>query len=249
MRRPLAAKLATAAAVFLVFGVAPTAFASTIIDVNTSNASNWFVTGAGATSATAFPFSGFGASGISLTSNGNRTGSFVSGGSLANFNGFWYADFPFTLPSNATDIALSFSGLFGDDRMVLQLNGINIGNFRYDNPAGTNDLMSFPPGPPDVPFTFTNQTSGTITSGFLTGQVNTLRLIVGNTATAQPFTPTRTFQGDGDNTWVEVAGIVNYSVPEPSTSDLAVLSTLALVLLFAHAKKVGQSSKTASPDS
>ena len=59
-------------------------------------------------------------SGISLTSNGFRTGTIIAGGSLDTFDGFWYADLSFNLPSNATNVALTFSGFFGDDRAVLQ---------------------------------------------------------------------------------------------------------------------------------
>ena len=75
---------------------------------------------------------------------------------MANFNGFWYADFTFALPADSFDIALSFSRLLADDRVVLQLNGTNIGDYLLSTGGiGGPGMMSFPAGPPDVPFTFT----------------------------------------------------------------------------------------------
>ncbi len=165
---------------------------------------------------------------ISITNNGNQTGAFVSGATLANFNGFWYADYTFTLPSNATDPRLSFSSLLGDDRIVLQLNGTNIGDYLLSTGGvGGPGVMSFPPGPPDVPFTFTDQASATITSGFLPGAVNDLRLIINNTGTASPSAATRTFQSSGDFTYAQLSGTITYSIPEPGGLSLVAIAALA----------------------
>jgi hypothetical protein len=142
----------------------------------------------------------------------------ASGGNLANFNGFWYADLTFPLPGDATDVSLSFSGLTGDDRAVLQLNGTNIGDYTNGGNPGTG-VMSFPPGPPDVPFAFVEQASGTVTSGFLLGTNNILRLVVNNTYSTALSAHTRSF-GFGDGTAAYLVATVTYSVPEPDPFGL-----------------------------
>jgi len=86
------------------------------------NAANWRVTGAGATAVAPFQTSANHAGEISLTSNALKSGTFVTGGSLAAFNGFWYADISFSLPANAVNISLNFDNFYGNDRAVLQLN-------------------------------------------------------------------------------------------------------------------------------
>src|SRR5438309_119818 len=91
------------------------AFSATVIDLGTANAGIWSITGAGASGAAALAVTGGGGT-ISITDNSLQTGTYVSGGSLANFNGFWYADFMFVLPSDAINIVLNFSGLAADDR-------------------------------------------------------------------------------------------------------------------------------------
>lgn len=203
---------------------APPAF-GVEIDLGTSTASNWSVTGGGAVNASAFAYTPL--AGISITSNGYSTGTFATGGSTALFNGFWYADQKFALPSNATSVSLAFSGFMGDDRVVLQLNGTTVGDFFLNgveaNPPLTGPgLMSFPPGPPDTAFTFTGKSSGTILTGFSLGGVNDLRIIVNNTnahvldASTTPFSST-------DATHAQLVATVSYSVPEPAS--LTVLST------------------------
>ena len=120
--------------------------------VGTQNdASSWLITGAGATAAPAFQDG----NAISITSTGNQSGTFVTGGSLANFNGFWMASNQFSLPANATSTSLTFSGLNFDDRGVLELNGKVIGNTGLGATGTTTTEMAFPPGPPDVSYTFT----------------------------------------------------------------------------------------------
>src|SRR5579859_6116291 len=71
--------------------------AADTISVDTLTAA-WTVSGGGATNATPF----INGSGISVTSNTFQTGTFVSGGSAANFDGFWTARLTFSLPGNAT---------------------------------------------------------------------------------------------------------------------------------------------------
>src|SRR6185437_6685046 len=156
-----------------------------VIDLSTSTPANWTVTGGGAVNAPAYAYTPL--SGIAITSNAFAKGTFASGGSNVGFNGFWYADAKFQLPANATSIALTFTNLLGDDRVVLQLNGVNIGdyflnNFESNPPLTGPGVMSFPPGPPDGAYTFTDTASGVINSGFILGGQNDLRLVLNNTA-------------------------------------------------------------------
>jgi hypothetical protein len=199
------------------------------------NAASWEITGGGAAGATAFQVDVTQAGQIAPTSNGKSSGSFASGGSLANFNGFWYADETFKLPSNATNIKLSFSGLYGDDRIVLELNGTMIGNYALNGTNGAgNGVMSFLgpndmhlPNPPDVNYTFTDAVSGTATTGFVVDGVNDLRLIVNNTGQEPITDPTRTFKGTDDTTEAFLDATLTYqvkSVPEPSSLLIGIVS-------------------------
>ena len=200
------------------------------IDVSTSaaNAPDWLVTGAGASGASAFALNPAGflnpppVPSIGISSTGAQNGTFVAGASLSKFTGFWYADFPFALPANATNVSLSFSRLFGDDRIVLQLNGVTRGDFFLNGFVDSPPLvgpgsMSFPPGPPDVPYVFTGHRSGVITSGFLPGQTNDLRLIVNNTDDHDLNAPTVPFAIPGDTSEAALVGTVTFDVPEPLT--------------------------------
>jgi hypothetical protein len=208
-------------ALALLFG--QEARAEFMMNVGTNGeASNWLVTGAGASQAPAFQVG----SGISLTSTGNSTGTFVTGGSLGQFNGFWYATSTFTLPANATSVSLAFSNLSADDRGVLELNGTIIGNTLLSGSPGSQGELSLPPGPPDHPFTFTNVTSGTITSGFVIGGTNTLTLVVNNT---DGHASTQTFHDPGDGCTGAFNGTLSY-VPEPSSIVLVSLAGAAFVL-------------------
>ena len=77
------------------------------------------------------------------------------------------------------------------------------------------------------PFTFTDRASATITSGFLPGAVNDLRLIINNTGTASPSAATRTFQSSGDFTYAQLSGTITYSIPEPGGLSLVAIAALA----------------------
>lgn len=198
-----------------ILGAAEMSAQGATINLGTAgNAASWKVTGAGATNAVPFQTSANHAGEISLTSNALKGGTFVTGGSLAAFNGFWYADIPFSLPANAVNVSLSFDSFYGNDRAVLQLNNIAIGNMDHLDGTGSG-VMAFPPGPPDVPFTITGVTSGTATTGFILGGSNTLRMIINNTGVTPITAPTATFASTGDATDAYVNATVTYDVPEP----------------------------------
>lgn len=201
--------LAVASGVFV-----PANFAAgTSINVGTSNnAASWLITGGGATGAPAFQTSANHSGEISLTSNAFSSGSFVSGGSLAAFDGFWFADLTFLLPINMAGVTLTFNSLYGNDRVVLQLNGTSIGNVDHLGATGAG-VMRFPGGAHDVAFTFTGTKSGTISSGFLPG-TNTLRLVVNNTGQTSISAPTASFANSGDATDVYLNATVTYEISD-----------------------------------
>jgi hypothetical protein len=162
---------------------AHTALAVTVNLGTPGNAASWLITGGGASLAPAFPLNcTSGEVGcISTSSNGFSTGTLVTGFSVSN-SGYWYADNTFTIPAGATNVALSFSGLAGDDRVVLELNGTIIGNVCCASGLVYGNGIMMLNGVSYVnPFDFTNVLSGTVTTGFVIGGTNTLRLIENNT--------------------------------------------------------------------
>jgi hypothetical protein len=200
-----------------------------VINLGTAVTSNWTVTWGGAANAPAFEFtpSGFdpgdpvSLTGICITSDGDSPAS--------QFNGFWYADADFQLPSNASSVSLVFSTLRADDRVVLELNGNILGDYflngLYANPPLTGlGVMSLTSGD-DAPYTFTGISSGTITSGFILGGENDLRMIVNNTGQAVLTAPTVS----GGPTHAELTALVSYSVPEPGALALSCIGSIALL--------------------
>jgi hypothetical protein len=216
-------------AVFPLVSYLPCLQASTAFDISSTPA-NWLVSGAGA--ANAVPL--LTGSHLSITSNENETGAFIVGGSLSNFDGFWAASSSFFLPLNATNISLSFGHFSSDDRAVLDLNGVVIGN--SGNGAPGDGSFNFTDGSTLQAFDFTDQISGTITTGFNIGGQNSLVVIVNNTSTGI-LGATRTFQSTSDNTFFELTGVVTDTiVPEPASAVL-VWSGGAVLLLLAFIRK------------
>jgi hypothetical protein len=199
---------------------------SSAVTINIGSASgSWTVSGAGASNATPFIFPG---GGLSLTSNARRTGTFVDGAALANFNGFWSATLTFLLPANATNVSLTFSNLGADDRVVFGIltspdDGVIFGDGGLNVPAtgSLNGLMKFEENGVDEPFTFNGADSaGTVTGPFTLAGANTLIAIINNTASGA-VGATKTFGGDGDGTVFRLQGAVTFSqVPEPGGMGL-----------------------------
>lgn len=173
-------------------------------------ASNWRVTGAGATDAPAYPYGGRQQE-ISLSDTGGRTGQFVTGGSAEKFNGCWIATRRFTLPAEVESISLTFSNFQCDDRGVLLLNGTVIANYSVMG-AGPGRI-SRSPDLPDTEFPFTNVTSGTVDAGFVFGGENTLTIVVNNVVWDR-HQHTRPFTSPSDGTHAGVDAAIVLTLPK-----------------------------------
>ena len=188
----------------------------TTFDFSTTIFTNWTVTAGGATNVT--PYQDRGGMAITVTSTGNNSGSFLPGGSLSSFGGFWLANCSFSLPLNATTISLTYTNLGVDDRVVLMLNGRPIGatGISATSPNQTyQGQMVFEDGGALQACSFTGpnaSVSATVTTGFNLGGVNTIQAIINNTYSGI-FGGTTTFVSGGDYTSFGVLGTVSYSVP------------------------------------
>lgn len=205
-----------------------------MIDVSTSiaNAPNWLVTGAGAINAPSISHSD-GSISVTTVESIVTNMAYAGAGTLAGFDGFWVANLTFFVPDGATGLSLTFSGLIADDRTVLELNQRILGDFRL-NPgeAGISQtgpgMMAFSDGflgANDQMYDFTGVTSGTVTTGFLTG-INNLTLIVNNTGDSTLLAHTARFVGNGDltgallNASVSFQEFVPTQTPEPASLSL-----------------------------
>ncbi|MGO8698536.1 MAG: hypothetical protein ACLQVY_12545 [Limisphaerales bacterium] len=200
------------------------------VPIDTGTAA-WTVTGGGATQVSPYVLSGFAFGSptgpnvyepaLSVTSTGSSTGTFLPGGSLANFDGFWLADFTFYLPPNATDVSLNFANFYVDDRAVLTLNDSIFA--AVGTMGGSSGPMVFTDGGPLVPYSSFNSSvdgfvSGTVTSGFNIGGENTIEAIINNTDQGVNGPDINISALDG--TSFALSGAVSYStaaVPEPTT--------------------------------
>jgi hypothetical protein len=168
---------------------------------------------------------------LSVTSNGFSTGSYLPGGNIADFTGFWLAEYTFFLPANATNITFNYSSLFADDRVVLELNGqiLNATGI-YSNETSSGDMVFSDGGSPVAYSSFNSpngEISGTATSGFILGGTNTVEAVVNDTGNGI-FGSDQTINS-GDSTFLGLSGTVTYSVPEPTSLSLLALALFPLV--------------------
>lgn len=178
------------------------------------NANGWTATAGGAVNAVPFVFdenqpgNGWNANVISVTSNGLSTGTFLSGGSLSNFYGFWTANYSFFMPYGSTNISLNYSGLFADDRVVLELNGKPINAVGIKAPGV--GYMVFSNGGSSVSYSFSQlNSSGAVSNGFIFGGQNNLTAIVNNTFDGI-FGGLTSITNSGDHTGFAVTGTLSY---------------------------------------
>ena len=197
------------------------------ITIDTATAA-WTVSGGGATNATPFLVG----DGISITSNTFQSGTFVSGGSAANFDGFWTASLSFFLPADATNVILNFSNLQADDRAILELNGNIIGSAGIFGP-GTGQMAFTDGGPLVDNVTFGgNPSSGSANSGLILGANNTLLAIVNdtNTGITGPLNDSHSFF----ETAFVVDGSISFDtptspVPEPNNALVSLIAGSVLL--------------------
>lgn len=199
------------------------------LDIGVSTSGNWTVSGGGASNVSPYivttkVFPGGGAPGftitwISITSTAETNGTFVAGGSIAGFSdGFWIADYRFFLPSNAVSVTLNYTNLYGDDRVVLTLNGTPIAATGIISAQGTNGDMVFTRGGPTQPYTFSGpdgSVSGVVAAGFHAGSSNLLEAIANNTHTGIYGTNEPLSAGIHDQAILGLAGTISYSIAVP----------------------------------
>ena len=216
----------------LVFVLTTSVGTAATIDLSTpGNASDWLVSAAGAVDAPAFQSSVNRPGTITPIDNALITGNFVAGGSIGDYNGYWHAENRFVIPTGASDVQLDFTGLWANDRVVLSLNGVAIGNATFGGNTGAG-LMRFDENGVDQPFTFTETTSGLVTNGFNVGGTNVLRMTVNNTGVdlAAP-TVASAFNGDATVAHLATATVSFTAIPEPSAVFTLLLGTALLPIM------------------
>jgi hypothetical protein len=184
-----------------------------IINFSTTNIFGWLATAGGAVDAVPY----HDASSITITSNAFSNGTFLQGGSLANFDGFWSAKYEFTLPYGATNVVLIYSNLLSDDRVVFELNGTAIGATGGQTTSGlTSGNMVFTEGGSSESYFFSGPNgtvSNTVTGGFIVPGTNVLLAIVNNTGNGVGGTMKTITASDG--TTFGVKGVIQYSIVPP----------------------------------
>jgi hypothetical protein len=188
--------------------------------------------------------------GLTVTSTSYMGGTPIAGGT---FNGFWAAEFSFTLPVGFSTPSLTFSGLYADDRAVLELNPAGgfpavtansgvIGNTTWLQGTGTMDFTSGCTVGCSYSFTGANGAGdagnfGTVTSGFVTG-TNYIVLIVNNTDSTSLSSRTVGLQNTGSQTVAAFSGSLSYtaptSVPEPETFSYLLLGMIPVAYRLAR---------------
>jgi|CXWL01.1.fsa_nt_gi RHS repeat-associated protein len=145
-------------------GSALCALAPIDIGITSANLGNWTATSGGITGGLV-PYA---------------PGGFIPA-NLGQFTGYWQADYTFNLSAADIDkVQMDVSQLWADDRVVLQVNGVNIDSTGIYSPG--IGVMAFTEGGPYTPWTFSTKAPASFTPPLLAGS-NHLRLIVNNTGT------------------------------------------------------------------
>lgn len=190
-----------------------------LLNIATGISPSWTVNAGGAQDVAPYVVNG-GNDDLSITSNSFSTGTPVSGLNLATFDGYWTANLPFFVPASAVNPILTFSNLTADDRVVLELNGVQIGNAGYSSGLGSMTLTDHGA---NNPYQFSgNDTSGTIKDGFIFGAPNLLQAIVNNTGNGINGSPSNISASDGTDFGMQGA-IAYATVPEPATGAIALI--------------------------
>jgi hypothetical protein len=216
--------------------LSPHASRGVTILFDTSSATGWTATGGGAVNVTPYVVANFGNYAypvLSVTQFGNAPGAFLPGGSLANFSGFWIADYTFTLPGNAVNVQFNYSRFFADGRGVMKLNGTIIDSAGYPDGLGSlAGVMVFTEGGSPQPYTFNGpfgNVTGSVSSGFIAGGVNTIEFIMNNTADTVAGVMTGNLS-PVDGTGLGISGVISYAVPEPASAGLLLSGAIGLWL-------------------
>jgi hypothetical protein len=173
------------------------------INVGTAgNAANWTI------DSDTLTFGAFQTSNaISVTSNGTPTG--TSPLNLATWDGIWKATLTFTLPANATNVALNTTAIFPDDKVILALNGVDFAVHIIQDQAAAGTFVR---NGITENVTFTASANVTVTNGFILGGTNTLVAFLNNTDTVNPMAPSNfTFAQAG--TGLTLDALVTFDVP------------------------------------
>jgi hypothetical protein len=136
------------------------------------------------------------------------------------YDGVEYLYFSFTLPPNATDVELDVPSLGADDRVVLLVNGTEIGGFSSRVTVPTAGVMQAGDGTVTA-HTFKPSTQyGTIDAPglFMLGDVNVLTFWVNNTSSRNLMAPARPHMGDSDPSVLSARGIITYEMPSSTAT-------------------------------
>ena len=160
---------------------------------------------------------------------------------INSFNGYWYLYFPFYLPANATNVAVHFYYIDGDDRPALLVNGNLIGGYHYSGNVSADvapmlgwngvtdiDYTGHVGGPP-----VTGPAAPLVTNqaDFNIGGENYLEFWINNTDSSWLGALACPLQGSGDATTLVTAGYISYdigAVPIPPSALLLGSALLGL---------------------
>jgi hypothetical protein len=197
---------------------------------DTQSSAGWLATAGGAVDATPYVVANnFGGKSVSITSTSTDSGTFLSGGSLANFDGYWTAKYSFYLPPEAANVQMDYTHFSCDDRGVMKFNGNIIDSVGLPQGGSYDGFMVFTEGGGSQAYTFNGgpMTSGAVASGFIIGGMNTIEGIVNNThyGVTGPLDTLAWDNGTGFGLYATVSYTL---IPEPSSAAMVWLGLSCL---------------------